>query len=284
MIHVSLRLALGLLVAILLPACGGSGDTFVIQSGIPPASGSVLYVTENNVLINVSATAPSTIISAVGLTGLAAGEDIVGIDYRPATGELFGITAPPTSRMYRIFPMTGACVPVGAPGGFVLSGTSWGFDVNPVADRLRTMSDGDQNLRLNPDTGLAVTIDTALAFAAGDPNVGANPNVVACAYTNNFAGTAVTSLYAIDSSLDILVLLPSPNNGQLTTVGALGIDVSGLAHFDIRTVAMATNTAYAALEVGGVTSLYTINLTTGAATIVGTLGTGAFTRGLAVVP
>ena len=45
----------------------------------------------------------------------------------------------------------------------------------------------------------------ALAYAAGDPNAGANPNVVGSAYTNNFAGATTTTLYGIDSDLDILV-------------------------------------------------------------------------------
>jgi len=276
--HPALRLLLAFVVAILVPACGGSGDTFIIPAASGPGSGSILFVSSNNVLINVSATQPAVIISAVGLTNLpGATENIVGIDYRPATGELYGISS--FNQLYRIFPLTGACVPVGPIGGLGLSGASFGIDFNPVVDRLRVVSEANQNMRIN-STNAAVTVDTALTYAVADPNFGADPNVVAAAYTNNFAGALSTTLYGIDSTLDILVLQNPPNNGTLTTVGALGVDVSDFAGFDIN----ASGTAYAALEVAGVTGLYTINLTSGAATLVGTLGTGGQTRGMTAVP
>jgi len=276
--HPVLRPVLALIVAILVPACGESGDTFILPSTTGPSSGTLLAVTINNVLINVSSSQPAVILSAVGLTGLGGGENIVGIDYRPATGELFGIST--LSRMYQIFPTTGACVQIGPIGGFTLSGGAFGVDFNPTVDRIRVVSDLDQNLRLNPTSGVLAATDTSLAYAAGDPNSGMNPEIFASAYSNNVAGAVVTNLYAIDMALDILVLQNPPNNGTLNTVGALGVDVMDISCFDIHS----SGVAYAALPVAGVTGLYTINLTTGAATLVGTLGTGALTRGMTVVP
>ena len=77
-------------------------------------------------------------------------------------------------------------------------------------------SDTEQNIRLNPNDGSLVTpADTNLSYATGDAHFGANPNVVGSAYTNNFAGATATTLYDIDSNLDILVYQDPPNAGLL---------------------------------------------------------------------
>jgi hypothetical protein len=122
--------------------------------------------------------------------------------------------------------------------------------------------------------------DTALAYAAGDPNAGATPRAVGAAYTNNFNGTVKTTLFAIDSNVDILTnqgssggTPVSPNTGQLFTVGALGFNTSDLVGFDISGP---TGIAYAALTAaaGNSSELFTINLATGSASLVGTIGGG----------
>ena len=165
--------------------------------------------------------------------------------------------------MYTINPTTGAATQVGAAGAFTLNGTAFGFDFNPVVDRIRVVSDVDQNFRLNPNDGTLVSADTALIYAAGDANAGQNPNVVGSAYTNNVAGAAATTLFGIDSNLDILVrqgstngTLISANSGQLFTVGALGVNTANLVGFDISG---ATGIAYASLTApgsGGLPALY----------------------------
>ena len=86
---------------------------------------------------------------------------------------------------------------------------------------------------LNPVTGALAATDPNLAYAAGDSNAGANPNVVGSAYTNSFSGTLTTTLYNIDSALDILVTQNPPNNGRLNTVGSLGFNTTNQVGFDI---------------------------------------------------
>src|SRR6185369_13708070 len=75
--------------------------------------------------------------------------------------------------------------------------------------------------------------DTDLAYAPGDAHQGVNPVAVGAAYTNNFAGATTTTLYDIDTFTDSLVRqggvnvppgTPSPNSGQLFTVGPLGVN------------------------------------------------------------
>ena len=48
---------------------------------------------------------------------------------------------------------------------------------------LRVVSNAEQNLHINPDTGTVIT-DDPLDYPLGDPNDLANPNVVAVAYAN----------------------------------------------------------------------------------------------------
>jgi len=245
------------------------------------AAGSTIFALTNaNELLRLDSSAPGTILSTVSISGLQAGENLLGIDFRPASGQLYALGS--TSRLYTIDLSSGAATQVGA-GPFVpaLNGTSFGFDFNPVVDRVRVVSDADQNLRLNPGTGALAGSDTPLAYAAGDPNAGANPNLVGLAYNNNTAGATITTLYGIDSNLDILVIQNPPNNGTLNTIGPLGFDTSGAVGFDIA----ASGTGFAALQVGGLAGLFSIDLATGAATSVGSIGTGAAAiRDIAVAP
>jgi len=110
-------------------------------------------------------------------------------------------------------------------------------------------------------------VDTALAFGVLDPNFGANPNVVGSAYTSNIFGATTTTLYGIDSTLDLLVQQNPANSGTLLTVGSLGLNAPSLLGFDISD---RTGIAYAAWA----SSLYTINLASGSASLVGQIGNG----------
>ena len=186
-----------------------------------------------------------------------------------------------TSRLYTINLTTGVATVVGTQFTTLLNGTSFGFDFNPTVDRIRVTSEADQNMRLNPNNAAIAGVDVNLSYAALDPNTGLNPNVVGSAYTNNFAGATVTALYDIDSNLDILVLQSNPNGGILNTVGPLGFNTSDLVGFDIS---RASSTAYASLTLGGTSGFFTINLATGAATLVGAIGGGVTIRDISVAP
>ncbi|MBD2460442.1 DUF4394 domain-containing protein [Oscillatoria sp. FACHB-1407] len=238
-------------------------------------------LTDNNAVVAFN---PDKLDKAVNInvTGLASGETLRGIDFRPATGELFGISS--ANKLYTINLASGAATAVSNTAFTpALTGTSLGIDFNPTVDRIRVVSDLDENARLNPITGAIVDFDTAttgtqtdtaLAYATDDTRFGTNPNVTAVAYTNNFAGTATTTLFGIDTSLDVLVRQGSadgtpvsPNTGSLFSVGALGVDFGPNSGFDIFTDASGVNTAYATSG----STLYSINLTTGVATSLGTV-------------
>jgi hypothetical protein len=242
-------------------------------------------LTLDNQLVRFDTDTPQTIISTVPITGLQTGEFLHGIDFRPDTGTLYGLGS--RRRLYTINAVTGEAQAV-SNTNFVpaLTGNSFGFDFNPTVNRIRVTSNRDENVRFNPVTGAVVAVDTPLAYAVGDPNEGADPNVVGVAYTNNFSSATTTTLYGIDYVLDTLVRIggvngnPSPNTGLLTTIGPLGVNASQLSGFDI---APGTGTAFAAFRgTGGISRLYTINLNTGHATLVGPTA-GASLRGLAVI-
>ena len=232
-------------------------------------------VTATNQLVRFDSSTPANLTTVGAITGLQGGENILGIDFRPATGQLYGLGS--TSRLYVINTASGAASAVGAVLSPALSGTDFGFDFNPTVDRIRIVSNTGQNLRVNPNDG-AVTVDGALNPAAAQ--------VTAAAYTNNFNGASVTTLYDIDANTDQLFTQNPPNSGTLVAVGALGVDVQSVNGFDFTS---ATNTAYlvATPTVGlGNPTLFTVNLTTGAATSIGAVGgVSNFTalRGLAVV-
>jgi hypothetical protein len=234
-------------------------------------SASTVYgLTSNNALVMFDSTTPGAIIGSVSVSGLSNGQVIRGIDFRPADGGLYGVSS--DSRLYTINTATGAATAIGASGQFTLSGSAFGFDFNPTVDRIRVTSNLDQNLRLNPSNGALAATDGTLAYAAGDVNAGANPNIVGSAYTNSFNGATTTTLYNIDSVLDVLVTQNPPNNGTLNTVGSLGFNTSENVGFDIVPF---SNAALASLTgPNGISGLFSINLSTGAATSIGAIGSG----------
>lgn len=257
-------------------------------------------VSESHQLIAVSAADPQKITRSVTLYGLAPNERILGIDYRVAYGVMFALGS--SGRVFTVDVQSGALKPVGeAPFALALEGERFGFDFNPAADRIRIVSDAGQNLRAHPETGSLVDFkpeaegvqpDGALAFASDDVNAGRMPRVIAAAYTYNNDNEKLTTNFAIDGALGALVrqgsvegLEPvvSPNTGQLSTVGALGVTAITDAHFDISDV---TNTALAALTTpdAPTPTLYRIDLATGQASAIGPIGNGEPLRGIAIEP
>lgn len=206
------------------------------------------------------------------------GDDrLVGIDTRPATGELYALSK--KGRLYRLDARSGRASAVGSAAGSI--GSAVGFDFNPTVDRIRVVTAEGRNLRLHPDTGAVAGVDSELAYSTG----GSAPRVAASAYTNSVAGATTTGLYGLDAAKDALVTqgsLPgrtpvvSPNTGQLFTVGRLGIDITAVNGFDLSPGA---SSALAAVQrdshgLFGSSKLVRVNLRTGRATSVLALGLG----------
>ena len=249
---------------------------FALGSVVFARAETMVALTSGNRLLFFDSATPGTVTKTIAITTVSS-EALVAIDFRPATGDLYAMGA--SGRLYILTLTTGAAsVPSATPTP--LNGTRFGFDFNPTVDRIRVVSDADQNFRLNPNDGSKTATDVALTYAAGDAHAGANPNVVGSAYTNNFVGAATTVLYDIDSTLATLVYQDPPNAGSLHTVGPLGVSTTDNVGFDIS---QGTGTAYASLTIGTTTGLYTINLASGAATSVGTIGDATSLAGESVL-
>lgn len=203
-------------------------------------------------------------IEVSGVDGLA------GIDVRPADQKLYGVTL--TGEIVTIDTATGAATVTHTLSEKLPSFEGAIVDFNPMADRLRLMGTDGTNHRVNPDDGM-VTVDGSLAYEDGDMHAGETPAIVAAAYTNSFGKPEATAMYDIDATIIALIRQTAPNDGTLAAIGKLGIDGTDNYAFDIASTEDLTNTAY--LVAGS--TLYTVNLETGAATEVGAIeGAGTF--------
>ena len=255
---------------LVIPACYDTTTQVVGPSG--PPSGSILFITSTNQLVWVDAKNPTHVLGGVALTGTG-GPGITTLDYRPATEELYGLSAS-NFLFYRIDTKTGIVQQVGnVLTGF--TGPQIDLDFSPSADRARIVSTDEENARINPADGTS-TFDIDLS--EGD--------IAGIAYDNNHSGATSTTLYGIDITHDQLVRIggvdgtPSPNGGIVTAIGPLGLDAGPSSAFDIAP----DGTAYAAFNVNALTSLYKIDLTRGTAAVVGVLGAGGGVMSMAVVP
>ena len=259
--------ALAIVAAAALSACGGGDGNTTVQ---PIATlGDTVAVTASGLAVSFNRTAPGTLTSSVALSGLASGESLVGIDVRPADRTVYAVST--LGRIYTLDAATGVLT-LKSTLSTPLAGSQFGVDFNPVADRLRLISNTGQNLRVNVDTG-AVTTDGAINGPAA--------TITASAYTNTFAGTTSTQLYNLDGA-GTLYLQDPPNNGTQTSPVPLNVAFSASNGFDIDP---RTNVGYAALTVSGSSRLYTVPLAgTAGAQLVGTIGSGEALVGLALLP
>ena len=197
--------------------------------------------------------ATATVSASMEVQGV---ERLLGIDLRPATGQLIGVTD--TFDIVEIDPETGAATVISRMDKELPVEGAVIVDFNPMADKLRFMS-GTTNHRVDIESG-AVTVDGSLAYEASDMHAGQAPAIVAAAYINSYGKPESTAMYDIDSTIVALIKQTSPNDGTLAAVGKLGIDGSDTYAFDIATDAEGTNTAW--LVSGSM--LYTVSLETGA--------------------
>jgi len=241
----------------------------------------IFGLTASNQIFSFNSAMPGTISPLLAVTGLAANEQLQAIDFRPANGQLYAMGN--SSRLYRVDPTSGMAVQLGGVFTTMLSGTVFGFDFNPVPDRVRVHSDSNQNLRLNPNNGAVAATDADLVYAMGDPNFGNDPNVVATAYTNSVPGmVGSTTLYSLDSQWDVLnIHSGAPGFPTMTTVGPVSILNTNRVGFDISGM---TGIGYVSVAPAASSFLHTIDLKTGATTLIGEIGSGITVMNLSVAP
>ena len=173
-------------------------------------------------LVTFDSAQPGIYTSLHSINGLlgGVGEEIVGIDFRSnpllqpdaaateAAKRLYAVSVvdgggTDTLRLYTIDPGNGNATLVGSSFN-VTGGDGYGVDFNHTVDRLRIVNDGDENLRVHPDTAV-LTPDTDLTPSR---------DVAAVAYDRVDTDAATgTTLYGLSST-----------TGELVTVGGLELE------------------------------------------------------------
>jgi hypothetical protein len=172
---------------------GRCGDSSGFALGFRLGGLEVVGLTANQRLVCFGEGVPSLARDIGAITNLSGDARIVGIDFRPATGELYGLGN--AGGIYTIDVGTGEAT-FKSQLNVVLDGTIFDVDFNPTVDRLRIISDLGQNLRANVDTGMTPE-DLDLVYPAPTPTPGTG--VTGAAYTNNDldATTATTCSWTV---------------------------------------------------------------------------------------
>ncbi|CAN5899857.1 hypothetical protein BH11MYX2_BH11MYX2_27260 [soil metagenome] len=224
---------------------------------------------------------PTRMVPTDLITGLGPNEYLVSVDFNPGPN-MYGVTN--LGNLYSVNSSIADANKLGALHAdpldtsapfSMLTGTAFDVDFQPTGDvPLRVVSDAEQNLRVSVMTPPTVFTDSSLTSSSAIDIVGA-------AYTNNYIGAVSTTLYAIDKATGRLMIESSPDSGNLTTVGPLGV-TGTLAGCDIG--GGNNGVAIAAMQLAGegFTRLYNINLATGAASQIGDGIGGAPLRSIAV--
>ncbi|MES2903442.1 MAG: DUF4394 domain-containing protein [Pseudomonadota bacterium] len=235
----------------------------------PAAAEEVIGLVGSTRIVTFDSGSPGTITSDRAITGLGSDVTLTGIDLRPADNQLYSVST--TGTVYRLT-LSGSSYTATSLGTFSPSpsGNSFGLDFNPTVDRLRMVSDTNQNLRINQTTSPpGVIVDGPITL-----NGSSDVDLIGAAYTNSFAGATTTTLYGIDAFTDALVRSTNANLGTYTNTnlagalfGPLGVSIGSndLLGFDISGVSGAS-----VFSVNN--NFYGVDLTTGSATLIGALG------------
>ncbi|HEU5133774.1 MAG TPA: DUF4394 domain-containing protein [Steroidobacteraceae bacterium] len=298
----SVNLATGAVAAVGTIGTGGVVGLAVQQ---PAGTRFVGLSADGTQLLRFSSAAPGS-AATVAITGIAAGETLAGIDYRPQTGQLYALgvaDAANSGTLYLLDPQTGAAAAVGSAGAIAFvdaTGTpvdlpaatgGYGFDFNPTVDRVRVTTQTGLNFRVNPNNGAPVdgNLNNTAAPPAGTntdaPINGGATGASGAAYTNSFGQSltgGVTTQYVIDAVTNSLFIQNPPNSGTVSAgvaimIGDVPLDFSEVSGFDIpfdvRTstsgAPVPSGSAFAALTVAGEQRMYSIDLLTGQATDIG---------------
>jgi Domain of unknown function (DUF4394) len=215
-------------------AAATSRTGYFAQTGLNLPPTKIYFLTTDNMLYVL---VPGTkIYVSLGKVSNIQG-NLIGIDFRPANGKLYGLTD--TQKLYTI--NVGSTPPRASLVSTLSTPFDAGFqsllDFNPVVDAIRLIGSNDQNYAVVKDAAgnlNTTAVQTAVTYAMGDVNAGRNPEVVGGTYSNNLAGAATTIFYAIDAARDTFVTIADLNatgssntgGGRLRTIGNL-VDGSG---------------------------------------------------------
>jgi hypothetical protein len=242
----------------------GSGLAAVSSAQAATVPKSALGLSSNGKNLTVFSLSTGKRIKALGQAkGLVGDVRLVGIDERPVDHKVYGVGD--QGGIYLVNRGNGTVRKV-SQLSVALTGTHFGVDFNPAADRLRIISDTGQSLRHDvsqaaPTTAVDGTLNYEGTTATG---------VTAAGYTNSDNDpTTGTTLFDLDMTRDQVVQQVPANSGNLLVSGPFGPRQGPVAGFDVvgstsgsRTV---DNTGFASIRPtsGGLATLYRVNLLSG---------------------
>lgn len=207
----------------------GSASLLAISSFTAQAQ--VAYgINYQNQLVSFNLASPQSLHSARFIQGLAPNEELISIDFRTSTNQLYGIGS--FNHLYQIDLSTAQANRIGGAFAPQLNGVEFDMDFDPVADRIALVSNLGQSMFVDPSTGTAT------------PNVslgsGGNVNLFGIAYSNNYVGASSSTLYGLGTSAPLvgvqyqvdlssgsLTLLGNSGTGGDTLVGGFDIAANG---------------------------------------------------------
>lgn len=274
----------------------GVAQAQALEARQPPGNESLFAINERGELLHFRAGTPNRILKRKKISGLD--EEVRGMDFRVSHGTLYVLGE--SGWLYVLDTNSAVAKRLGeAP--LNLPAVETGFDFNPTVDRIRIALADGTNVRAHPVTGAQVDSDPKtdgvqrdgpLTYAPGDVHAGWPALINGVAYTYNQKNDKITTNYAIDGARGTLVTMGSregiepvisPNGGMVFTVGSLKTGPITAVSFDISDV---NNSAYlGASRVGDTrTHLFRINLDTGEATYLSSVGKKERIRAMAIEP
>jgi hypothetical protein len=227
-------------------------------------------VTDTNNLVSFDSAAPGTFLSSVTITGLFASDGvtldpnavITNLSYNPNTRQFLGIDS--NANIYRVG-VNGTTTLLNStfsPGGF-----DAGIAYDPFSGGFLYADDAAD--RFNLSTAGAASLVGSASYGVGDVNEAFTPSLMGVGIDPDFG-----SAFFLDVSRGSLAQSFDPDALELFTVGSLGIVFTGYGDlaFDLD------GNLLASLSTDGLSSdLYSIDQTTGAATLIGSFSQGVGT-------
>ena len=248
-------------------------------SAVPVRAETIVALTSDKKLRHFDSTAPGSWTKTISLTGIPAGRSVAAIDFRPDGSLVVMVRDADVLHPYEVNPETGAAVPGSLAFGGIPPGSSIGFDAFARGVRIHDLALSTNDPDLLSGFWFAGTkwdmAGSKFLEYRPNPSGGVPPaDIVALAASNSYPQAQASVLYGIDALYSTLVTIVwetglvekvapvrTPSNTILTTPPRTGFDISGV-----------TGVAYLAVPSGSATTLHKLDLTTGIAVKVGTIG------------
>jgi hypothetical protein len=277
-------------------ACGGDGAALTNPPENPPENppppsqpeGTPVYAVDlANRLLLFGTESPGTINRMVPITGLPVLKRIVGIDFRPSTGELYGVGN--DSRVYVLDTLTGVATPVGSePFSPAIDPfeVHFGVGFDPKTERIRLIvAESAANYSIGADDGTAI-LETSVTFKPTDPNAGTTPRIAGLGYVPLGTGSATMLasvsardpgplagvLLALDADLGVLVEAIDPATGEFDTIGEIDMVFARCAELKVGANPDGTLNIIAVILTAAGNLAVKIDALTGKATPIGPVG------------